>query len=89
MSNSEVEDKLIELESEMLLLNLDDVSRLAQGMKLDECNVQDKSKFAILKVIRQTVEEKIAGLTGKADILKYSENIKAFIGPPPLEQVTE
>ena len=89
MSNSEVEDKLIELESEMLLLNLDDVFKLAQDMKLDESNVKDKSKFVILKVIRQTIEEKVAGLTEQSDILEYIESIKAFLGPPPLEQPTE
>ena len=80
---------MIELESEMFTLKMDDVLKLATDMKLGEASIKDKSRFVILKNIRQAMEEKVASLTEKAEIVAYLEGIKAFLGPPPLEESSD
>ena len=44
---SEIEEKLMELESEILTLNLDGVLELSNKIKLDESSIQDKSRFIV------------------------------------------
>ena len=63
MADSEVEEMLLELESEILALKLDDILKLAQNIKLDESSVQGKSRFMILKAIREAIEETVGKLT--------------------------
>jgi hypothetical protein len=86
MSDSEVEEMLLELESEILALKLDDILKLAQNINLDESSVQGKSRFMILKAIREAIEETVGKLTEKTECVKYIESIKVFLGPPPLEE---
>ena len=89
MSDPEVEEMLLELESEILALKLDDLSNLANEMKLDKSSIEGKSKFLILKSVRKDIEEKVGNLAEKAKIMEYLDNIKTFLGPPPLEENTE
>ncbi|CAB3997930.1 Hypothetical predicted protein [Paramuricea clavata] len=86
MADSEFEEMLLELEleSEILALKLDDILKLAQNIKVDESNVQGKSRFMILKAIREAIEEAVGKLTEKTECVKYIESIKVFLGPPPL-----
>ena len=58
MSDPEVEDMLLELESEIIALKLDDLSNLANEMKLDKSSIEGKSKFSILKSVRKDIEDK-------------------------------
>ena len=89
MSDPEVEEMLLELESEILALKLNDLSNLANEMKLDKSSIEGKSKFLILKSVRKDIEEKVGNLAEKAKIIEYLDNIKTFLGPPPLEENTE
>ncbi|CAB4035431.1 Hypothetical predicted protein [Paramuricea clavata] len=84
MADSEVEEML--LESEILALKLDDILKVAQNIKLDESSVQGKSRFMILKAIREAIEETVGKLTEKTECVKYIESIKVFLGPPSLEE---
>ena len=74
---------LLELESKILALKLDDLSNLANEMKLDKSSVKGKSKFSILNSVRKDIEEKVGNLAEKAKIIEYLDNIKTFLGPPP------
>ena len=56
MADSEVEEMLLELESEILALKLDDILKLAQNINLDESSVQGKSRF-MREAIREAIEE--------------------------------
>ena len=89
MADSEVEEMLLELESEILSLKLDDILKLAQNIKLDESSIQGKSRFMILKAIREAIEETVGKLTEKTECVKYIESIKVFLGPPPLEELDD
>ena len=89
MADSEVEEMLLELESEILALKLDDILKLAQNIKLDESSIQGKSRFMILKAIREAIEETVRKLTEKTECVKYIESIKVFLGPPPLEELDD
>jgi hypothetical protein len=59
MADSEVEEMLLEI----LALKLDDILKLARNIKLDESSVQGKSRFMILKAIREAIEDS-KGYTG-------------------------
>jgi hypothetical protein len=85
MADSEVEEMLLELESEILALKLDDILKLAQNINLDS-SVQGKSRFTILKAIREAIEGTVGKLTEKTECVKYIESIKVFLGPPPLDE---
>ena len=76
MSEPEVENMLLELESEILALKLDDILNFANGMKLDKSSIEGKSKFSILKSVRKEIEEKVGNLAEKAKIIEYLDNIK-------------
>ena len=89
MPDPEVENKLLELESEILALKLDDLSNLTNEMKLGKSGIKEKSKFSILKSVCKEVEKKVSNLAEKAKIKEYLDNIKMFLGPPPLEENTE
>jgi hypothetical protein len=89
MADSEVEEMLLELESEILALKLNDILKLAQNIKLDESSVQGKSRFMILKAIREAIEETVGKLTEKTECVKYIESIKVFLGPPPHEELDD
>ena len=89
MSDPEVENTLLELESKILALKLNDLSNLANEMRLDKSSVEGKSKFSILKSVCKEIEEKVGNLAEKAKIIEYLDNIKTFLGLPPLEENTE
>ena len=80
---------LLELESEMLTLKLDDLVKLAKEMKLDGPSIEGKSKLSVLKSVREDLEEKVSNLAEKAQVQEYLDNIKTFLGPPPLEEKDE
>ena len=86
MADSEVEEMLLELESEILALKLDNILKLAQNINLDESSVQGKSIFMILKAIREAIEVTVGKLTEKTECVKYIESNKVFLSPPPLEE---
>ena len=86
MSDQEMEEMLMAIELEILTLNLKNALELAVSMKLEESIVKDKSIFTVIKVIRQDIEEKVGNLSDKEAIKEYLSGIKAFLGPPPLEQ---
>ncbi len=86
MSDQEMEEMLMAIESEILTLNLKNALELDVSMKLEESRVKDKSIFTVIKVIRQDIEEKVCNLSDKEAIKEYLSGIKAFLGPPPLEQ---
>ena len=86
MSDQEMEEMLMAIESEILTLILKNALELAVSMKLEESRVKDKSIFTVIKVIRQGIEEKVGNLSDKEAIKEYLSGIKAFLGPPPLEQ---
>ena len=77
------------LEPKLLALKLDDLSNLANEMKLDKSSIEGKSKFSILKSVCKEIEEKVGNLAEKAKIIEYLDNIKTFLGLPPLEENTE
>jgi hypothetical protein len=81
-----MEKMLMAIESEILTLNLKNALELAVNMKLNEASVKDKSVFSVIKAIRQDIEEKVGNLTDGEAIKGYLDGIKAFLGPPPLEQ---
>ena len=85
MSSPDVEGMLLELESEIFTLKLDDVVKLANDMKLDGSVIKDKSRFSILKAIRQAIEEEVGDFSDKEAVKTYLSGIKAFLGPPPLK----
>ena len=63
---------LLELESEILALTLDDILKLAQNINLDESSVQGKrGRFMILKAILEAIEETVRKLTEKTECVKY------------------
>ena len=86
MFDQETEEILMTTESEILTLNLQDVLRLAKDLNIDDSKVKDKSKFSIIKIIRQEMEEKVGNLSQKEEIIEYLNSVKGFLSPPPLEQ---
>ena len=89
MSDSEIEKNLMELESEKITLNLEGALELANKIKINESSIKDKTRFMVLKFIRDAVEERVSNIPEKAESMEYLENIKAFLGPPPLEVTSE
>ena len=65
MFDQETEEILMTTESEILTLNLQDALGLAKDLKIDDSKVKDKSKFSIIKIIRQETEEKVGNLSKK------------------------
>ena len=65
MFDQEMEEILMTTESEILTLNLQDALGLAKDLKIDDSKVKDKSKFSIIKIIRQETEEKVGNLSKK------------------------
>ena len=86
MFDQETEEILMTTESEILTLNLQDVLGLAKDLKIDDSKIKDKSKFSIIKIIRQEMEEKVVNLSQKEEIIEYLNSVKGFLSPPPLEQ---
>ena len=60
MSDPEVENMLLELESEIFALKLDDVSNLANKMKIDKSSVEGKSQFSIQNLYAKRSKRKWA-----------------------------
>ena len=69
MSEPEVENMLLELESEILALKPDDLLNFANEMKLDKSSIEGKSKFPMLKSVLKAIEEKVGNLAEKAKII--------------------
>ena len=67
MFDQETKDILMTTESEILTLNLQDALGLAKYLKIDDSKVKDKSKFSIIKIIRQ---EKEGNLCQKEEIIE-------------------
>ncbi len=79
MSDQEMEEMLMAIESEILTLNLKNALELAVSMKLEESRVKDKSIFTVIKVIRQDIEEKVGNLSDKEAIKEYLSAIKVLL----------
>ena len=86
MFDQDTEEILMTTESEILTLNLQDALGLAKDLKIDDSKVKDNSKFSIIKIIRQEMEEKVGNLAQKEEIIEYLNSVKGFLGPPRLEQ---
>ena len=63
--DQDTEEILMTTESEILTSNLQDALGLAKDMKIDDSKVKDNSKFSIIKIIRQEMEEKVGNLSRK------------------------
>ena len=53
MSNPDVEGMLLEMESEIFTLKLDDVVKLANDMKLDGFSIKDKSLLRLNRSLQK------------------------------------
>ena len=71
MFDQETKEILMTTESEILTLNLQDALGLAKDLKIDYSKVKDKSKFSIIKIVRQEMEEKVGNLSQKKEIIEY------------------
>ena len=70
MFDQETKEILVTTESEILTLNLQDALGLAKDLKIDYSKVKDKSKFSIIKIVRQEMEEKVGNLSQKKEIIE-------------------
>ena len=92
MAEGKFEKLDLQTEEKILSLNVKELTKLANELKLDEESMQGTSRRDLSKLVRKTIEQNVQlceNVTGKVEYLNKLQKFLQIEQPPPLETQNE